>query len=218
MGEFELHSGESVKLHKVLQDAAKDFFHGHEDGHRGEDVEWPHGRSSIAFFQRTRDSFRERSPQIKEAVRNTSSDIVRWMHKGGPWRAFLVTTVGIVLLLGLAGLGAFMFFFLIATLNAVVIGFLGSIASVGAFTAFFFMSLIAIYVGALIVAVLSISTVTFLCICAALTVAGWIAFFWVLWQGFKKGVDICKASCFMSVASLTTVTSGRLVPIEKVCD
>lgn len=210
MSDFEVRSGESVTLHKVLQEVAKDFLHGHHDGPKGEDVEWPHGHSSLAFFHRTRDSFRERSPQIKEAVRKTSSDIVQWMHEGGAWRAFLVTAVGIVLLLGLAGIGAFMFFFLVATLNAVVVGFLGSLASVGAFTAFFFITLTAVYIGALIVAVLSISTITFVCICAALTVSGWIAFFWVLWQGLKKGVDVCKASYFMSVSSLTTVTSGGL--------
>ncbi|KAI5063049.1 hypothetical protein GOP47_0021596 [Adiantum capillus-veneris] len=202
-------TGESIKLHHVLRELARDFFHAQKDDHDdGDDVEY-YGNSSLAFFHRTRDSFRERSPQLKEAVRHTSAEILQWMHKGGVWRAFLVTTVGVVLLLGLAGLSAFMLFFLIATFNAIVIGFLGSVASVGALTFFFFSSLIVIYVGAIIVAIMSISTITILCIGGALTVAGWIGFFWLVWQGLKKGIDICKASCFMPVATLRTIASQK---------
>ena len=77
-----------------------------------------------------------------------------------------------MLLLGLAGVAIFMLFFLIATVNAVAIGFLGSVASVGAFATLFFISLICIYIGAIIIAVLSISTITFVCVCAALIAAG----------------------------------------------
>ncbi|MCO5588706.1 hypothetical protein L7F22_042665 [Adiantum nelumboides] len=192
-----MHTGESVRFHHVLKEIARDFFHAHkEEDDDGHVVEY-NGNSSLAFFHRTRDCFRERSPQLKEAVHHLSAEILQWMHKGGIWRALLVTTVGVVLLLGLAGLGAFMLFFLLATLNAIVIGFLGSVASVGAITLFFFSSLIVIYIAAVIVAVMSISTITFLCIGGALTVAGWIGFFWLVWQGLKKGVDICKASCLM---------------------
>lgn len=137
------------------------------------------------------------------------------MHKGGPWRAFLVSTVGIVLLLALVGLGTFLLFFLAATVNAVAIGFLASVASVGAFTALFFTSLTTIYIGVLVMAVLSMSTITFFCICAALIAAGWIAFIWVLWQGLKKGIDILNTSFLVSIGTLMTVTSGGSRPYKK---
>lgn len=155
--------------------------------------QWRSG--STSFIHRTRESLWEKSAQIHKALRQASVELVVWMQKGSPWRAFLVSTVAIVLLLGLAGLGTFILFFLAVTLNAVAVGFLASIASVGAFTALFFSSLTAIYIGALVVAVFFISTVTFLCICAALTAAGWIAFLWVVWQGLKKGTDLLKG-CF----------------------
>lgn len=208
----DLKSGESLGLSKVLREVANDVLYGHGGG---DGVDGVVTRSPLTFMLRTKESLREKSPQLKDALRHTSSEIVRWMHKGGPWRAFLVSTVGTVLLLALAGFFTFMLFFLAATVSAIAIGFLASVASVGAFTALFFTSLIAIYIGALVVAVLTISTITFFCICAALTAAGWIAFLWVLWQGLKKGVDICKASCLVSVATLTTVTSNGSRQDEK---
>lgn len=144
----------------------------------------PHG-----FIHRTRKSLWKTSPQLQESLNRTSSEIVFWMQKGSPWRAFLVSSVGVVLLLGLAGLGTFMLFFLAATLNAVAIAFLASVASVGAFAALFFTTVTTIYIGVLVMASLTISTITLFCICAALTAAGWIAFLWVVWQGLKKGAD-----------------------------
>lgn len=165
--------------------------------------QWRSG--STSFIHRTRESLWEKSAQIHKALRQASFELVVWMQKGGPWRTFLVSTVAIVLLLGFAGLGTFMLFFLAVTLNAVAVGFLASIASVGAFTALFFSSLTAIYIGALVMAVFVISTITFFCICAALTAAGWIAFLWVVWQGLKKGTDLLKGFLGVSVPKLAAV-------------
>ena len=77
-----------------------------------------------------------------------------------------------MLLLGLLGLGSFMLFFLAITVNAVAVGFLASIASIGAFTAVFFTSLTAIYIVALVTAVISVSTTTFFCVSATLMAIG----------------------------------------------
>ena len=86
-----------------------------------------------------------------------------------------------MVLLGLLGLGSFMLFFLAITVNAVAVGFLASIASIGAFTAAFFTSLTAIYIGALVTAVISVSTTTFFCILATV-----------------MGIGECSRKCFIS--------------------
>ncbi|KAI5063048.1 hypothetical protein GOP47_0021595 [Adiantum capillus-veneris] len=215
MAELERNTDESVRLHQVLLEVARDFFNAQKDEHDDGDVVEYHGNNSLPFLHRTRKSFQERYPQLKDAARHTFTDILQWMHKGGVWRAFLVTAVGVVLLLGLAGLSAFILFFLSATLNAIVIGFLGSVASVGAISTLFFSSLIVIYIGAVVVAVASISTITFLCVGCASTVAGWIGFFWLVWQGLKKGIDICKTSVFMLIATLTTIAWQVSGPMRK---
>lgn len=213
MADLDSRFGESMGLPKVLREIANDVLHGRSHGD-GDGVVIGL-RSPLTFIHRTRESLREKSPQLKDGVRHTSSEIVQWMHKGGPWRAFLVSTVGIVLLLALVGLCTFLLFFLAATVNAVAIGFLASVASVGAFMALFFTSLTTIYIGFLIMAVLSISIITFFCIWVALIVAGWIAFIWVLWQGLKKGIDIFNTSFLMSVGNLMMVRSGGSRPYKK---
>ncbi|KAH7296364.1 hypothetical protein KP509_26G020900 [Ceratopteris richardii] len=58
--------------------------------------------------------------------------------------------------------------------------------------ALFFSSLIAIYIGALIIAAISISVITVFCICAVLTAAGSAAFVWAIWQIVKKGANLLK--------------------------
>ncbi|MCO5600343.1 hypothetical protein L7F22_054454 [Adiantum nelumboides] len=155
-----------------------------------------------SFIHRTRESLWAKSAQFHKTLQHTSSDLALWMQKGSPWRAFVVSTGAIVALLALAGLGTFVLFFLAATLNAVAIGFLASIAAVGAFTALFFSSLVAIYIGALVMAVFLISTITFFCICAALTASGWIAFLWVVWQGLRKATDFVKGLFGFPVSKL----------------
>eukprot|EP00250_Pteridium_aquilinum_P001875 c12083_g1_i1 orf=1-378(-) len=126
MGDFY----DSVKLQKASSDSEA------SNGRRSKPFEgvFHELRSNPqAFIHRTRDTLLGKSPQLHKALHRTSSEIIQWMQKGSPWRAFLISTVGIVLLLGLAGLGTFMLFFLAATLNAVAVGFLASVASVGAF-------------------------------------------------------------------------------------
>eukprot|EP00249_Psilotum_nudum_P016087 c25650_g1_i1 orf=323-943(+) len=165
---------------------------------------------SQSYAQRTKRVFHEKAPQLKAACRHTLSDIVRWTKEGGQWRAFLVTTVAIVLLLVLTGFVVFMLFFAVATANAVAIGFLGSLALVGAFVALFFTSLTTIYIGALVGAVFSISTITFFSICAALTIAGWIGFLWVLWQGFRKVVGLIEGFLVTIVSGTTALSAGKV--------
>ena len=65
-----------------------------------------------------------------------------------------------------------MLFFLAATFNAIVISFLMSLAAAGGFLALFFACITAIYIGALSVAVVVISTATISAIIAALITTG----------------------------------------------
>lgn len=80
--------------------------------------------------------------------------------------------MGTIGLLALTGLLVFMVFFIAATVNAIVISLLMSLAAAGGFLALFFGCLTAIYIGALSVAVLVISTTTFVAIFAVIVATG----------------------------------------------
>ena len=72
----------------------------------------------------------------------------------------------------MTGVIVFMLFFLAATFNAIVISLLMSLAAVGGFLALFFAFLTAIYIGALSVAIVVISTAMFSATVAILVVTG----------------------------------------------
>lgn len=72
-----------------------------------------------------------------------------------------------------------MLFFLVATINAIVISLLISLAAAGGFLAIFFACVTAIYIGALSVAAVVVSTATISAIIAALVVTGIIFLFFV---------------------------------------
>lgn len=76
------------------------------------------------------------------------------------------------MLVGLTGLLAFMLFFCAATVNALVISLLMSLAAAGGFLALFLACVTGIYVGALLVAVCAVSTITFITIFAVLMTTG----------------------------------------------
>lgn len=80
--------------------------------------------------------------------------------------------VGTIVLLAMTGSLIFLFFFLAATLNAIIISLLVSLAAVGGFLALFFACVTAIYVGALGVALFVISTATISAIVAVVIAAG----------------------------------------------
>lgn len=78
---------------------------------------------------------------------------------------------GLIALLGLTGVAAFLVFFVIATTNTIVVALLGSMAAVGACVAVFFAALTAIYIGALSIAVFVISSIAFMTMFAVVTAA-----------------------------------------------
>ncbi|CBI28637.3 unnamed protein product, partial [Vitis vinifera] len=115
---------------------------------------------------------------------------MHWTRRGSALRALLVISVGTITLLALTGLLVFMLFFLAATFNAIVISLLMSLAAAGGFLALFFACITAIYIGALSVAVVVISTATISAIIAVLITTGWIGFFWTV-VGDKEKCRIC---------------------------
>ncbi|KAH9305227.1 hypothetical protein KI387_009631, partial [Taxus chinensis] len=125
----------------------------------------------MSIFERTKRALKENAPLIKHSATNSTRNLMHWMHRGGPWRAFLVIWVGTILLLSLTGLGAFMLFFLAATTNTIILGLLMSLAAVGGFMALFFTCLTVIYVGALSIAAFVISVATLITISAVTIVA-----------------------------------------------
>ncbi|GAB2248659.1 hypothetical protein Droror1_Dr00008541, partial [Drosera rotundifolia] len=68
--------------------------------------------------------------------------------------------VGTITLLSLTGLLIFLLFFVVATINAIIISALLSLAAMGGFLALFFATLVAAYIGVLSVAVFVISATT----------------------------------------------------------
>lgn len=152
--------------------------------------------ASEPLLMRIRSFLVQNGPLLQAAFENSARDLILWTRRGSPFRGLFVVSVGTVVLLALTGLLAFMLFFVVFTVNALVVYLLLSLAAVGVFLAIFLLSVAAIYVAAVTVAVFVISTTTIAAIVAALVTTGWIGFFWTLWQGTRKGVEMAKRSLF----------------------
>ncbi|XVF71043.1 hypothetical protein PTKIN_Ptkin12aG0003100 [Pterospermum kingtungense] len=166
---------------------------------------------STRLLQRIKISVSENGPRLGEASRNTGLAVLNWTRRGSPLRALLVISVGTIALLTLTGLLVFMLFFLAATVNAIIISLLISLAAAGGFLAFFFVCVTAIYIGALSVATFVISIATLSAIVAAIVATGWVGFFWVVWLGTKKSVDLAKHSLSMTGSAISAYSSSRHV-------
>lgn len=145
-------------------------------------------------------------PLLPEAARNTGRRVLLWTRQGTALRSLLVVSVGTVTFLALTGCLVFMLFFLVATMNAIVISLLLSLAAAGVFLAFFFTCVAAVYVGALFIAAFVISTATISTIIAVLFVAGWVGFVYSMWLLIKKSVDLASHS--LSIGSAVPVFSS----------
>ncbi|KAG6554841.1 hypothetical protein Mapa_003424 [Marchantia paleacea] len=165
------------------------------------------GRSRRSMLLGSREVVRKNAPRLKQAAKQSSEDLVRWINQGGPWRSFLITVTGLIALLGLTGVAAFLVFFVIATANTFVVAVLGSMAAVGACVALFFAALTAIYIGALSIAVFVISSIAFMTMLAVVTAAGWIAFWWASWQIVKKVLAVARGSIALTASSLQGATA-----------
>ncbi|XP_022855723.1 uncharacterized protein LOC111376939 [Olea europaea var. sylvestris] len=121
----------------------------------------------------------------------------------------MLLQVGIIALLTLTGFTVFLIFFVAATINAIVITLLMSLAAAGGFLALFFACVASIYIGALMVSVLVISSATVLAIFAVVIVTGWIGFFWMVWVASKKSIGIAKHSVYMTGSALSVYSPAQ---------
>ncbi|CAK7338903.1 unnamed protein product [Dovyalis caffra] len=165
--------------------------------------------ASTSLLQRIKIALSENLPLLKEGCTNSGKKILQWTRRGSPLRALLVISVGTIALLSLTGVFVFMLFFLAATFNAVVISLLMSLAAAGGFLALFFAFLTVIYIGALSVAIVVISTATISATIAVLVVTGWIGFFWTVWLVTRKSVGVAKHSLTMTGSAISAYSSSR---------
>ncbi|XP_027179104.1 uncharacterized protein LOC113778050 isoform X1 [Coffea eugenioides] len=128
--------------------------------------------ASAPLLRRSKAALAENVPLLRLATKNTARHVLLWTRRGSPLRALLVVSVGTIALMALTGLLVFMFFYLAANVNAIVISSLMSLAAAGGLLAIFFAFVTAIYIGALSVAVFVISATTISAIIAPLITAG----------------------------------------------
>ncbi|XP_027079407.1 uncharacterized protein [Coffea arabica] len=127
--------------------------------------------ASAPLLRRSKAALSENVPLLRLATKNTARHVLLWTRRGSPLRALLVVSVGTIALMALTGLLVFMFFYLAANVNAIVISSLMSLAAAGGLLAIFFAFVTAIYIGALSVAVFVISATTISAIIAPLITA-----------------------------------------------
>ncbi|KAK1370781.1 KANADI like transcription factor [Heracleum sosnowskyi] len=149
---------------------------------------------NTSLIHRIKTTASQNWPLLPEAARNTGRRVLLWTCQGTALRSLLVVSVGTVTFLALTGCLVFMLFFLVATMNAIVISLLLSVAAAGVFLALFFTCVAAVYVGALFIAAFVISTATISTIIVILFVAGWVAFVYSMWLLIKKSVDLASHS------------------------
>jgi hypothetical protein len=151
-------------------------------------------RSGGRVDKRTQEAMQVHAPRLKQAAQRVGADAVQWMHQGGLWRSALVMAVGLISVTTLTGLTAFLMAVLVATVNAVIIGFLMCLSAVGAFLAMFCTSLTFIYIGAVTAAALAIGSAVFMASCAVLFFTGWILFAWAVWEVMKKSLNLVRGT------------------------
>ncbi|XP_054790191.1 uncharacterized protein LOC129295677 [Prosopis cineraria] len=170
---------------------------------------FPEPDNAAPLLNRIKISVSKNAPLIPEASKNTGRDVLLWTRRGSPLRALLVISVGTITCVALTGLLVFALFFLAATVNAIVISLLMSLAAAGGFLALFFAFVTAIYIGALSVAIFTISAVTFWTIVAILITTGWIGFFWTIWLATKKSFGFAKHSLSVTGSAISTYTAAK---------
>ncbi|XP_010271156.1 PREDICTED: uncharacterized protein LOC104607256 [Nelumbo nucifera] len=175
------------------------------------DIFFPGSSAPASLLERTRASFRDNGPLLREASRNSSRNLLLWTRQGSPLCALLVIPVGTIVFLALTGLLVFMLFFLAATFNAIIISLLMSLAAVGGFLALFFACMTAIYIGALSIAACVISTAAISAIFAVVIATGWIGFLWTVWLATKKTVGLAKHSFCITGSALSAYSAARQV-------
>ncbi|KAI3979903.1 hypothetical protein MKX01_042557 [Papaver californicum] len=171
--------------------------------------------SSPLLLKRTKKSVCKNAPYLRQATRNSTNNLLLWTRQGSPFRALLVISAGTITFLSLTGFLVFMLFFLAATINAVVISLFISLAAAGGFLAIFFACITAVYIGALSVALVGISTATITTVIAVLITTGWLVFFFAVWWVTKKIISFIERSLNITSSALSAYSAGRYATADK---
>jgi len=145
-----------------------------------------------SVVERTRGVMEAHAPRLKVVTHRVGADVGQWMHQGGLWRSLLVMSVGLISVTTLSGLSVFLMAVLVATMNAVIIGFLMCLSAVGAFLAMFCTSLTFIYIGALTTTAFIIGSAVLMASSAVLFFTGWILFAWATWEVMRKSLNFVR--------------------------
>ncbi|XP_051117758.1 uncharacterized protein LOC127242312 [Andrographis paniculata] len=160
------------------------------------------------LLTRIRSTISVNVPLLREASKNTVRRVIDWTRRGSPFRALFVVCVGLIGLLVLTGLSVFMLFFIVATFNAIVISLLVSLAAAGGFLALFFTFAAAIYIGALSIAVVAISTATISAAFAVFIATGWIGFFFTMWLAVAKSIGLAKRTFSVTGSAVSAYSTA----------
>ncbi|KAI3855802.1 hypothetical protein MKX03_014797 [Papaver bracteatum] len=167
------------------------------------------GTSIPLLLKRTKKSVCRNAPYLRQATKNSTNNLLLWTRQGSPFRALLVISAGTITFLSLTGFLVFMLFFVGATINAVIISLFISLAAAGGFLAIFFACITAVYIGALSVALVVISTATITTVIAVLITTGWLIFFYALWWVAKKTISFAERSLNITSSALSAYSAGR---------
>ncbi|KAI3863786.1 hypothetical protein MKW98_031378 [Papaver atlanticum] len=167
------------------------------------------GTSIPLLLKRTKNSVCRNAPYLRQATKNSTNNLLLWTRQGSPFRALLVISAGTITFLSLTGFLVFMLFFVGATINAVIISLFISLAAAGGFLAIFFACITAVYIGALSVALVVISTATITTVIAVLITTGWLIFFYALWWVAKKTISFAERSLNITSSALSAYSAGR---------
>ncbi|XP_078433404.1 voltage-dependent L-type calcium channel subunit [Wolffia australiana] len=137
-------------------------------------------------------SLSEIIPRLEKAFRNSAREILLSARHGSPLRRLVAILFGTIAAVLATGSAVFLMFFIVATLNAIIISLLVSLAVAGGFLALFFSCLVAMYIGALLVAGFVISIVSIATIIGALFTAGWVGLIGTIFVTAKKGLEIAR--------------------------
>ncbi|RDX86802.1 hypothetical protein CR513_31814, partial [Mucuna pruriens] len=193
---------------------------------------FPEPGDSGSILQRIKVSVADNAPLLPEASTNFARDVLLWTRRGTRFRALFVISVrivqstsffdlvigssflavGTVAFVSLTGLLVFMLFFLAATINAIAISLLMSLAAAGGFLALFFAFVTAIYIGALSVAIFTISVTTFWTTVVILIITGWIGFIYSVWLVTRKSFGFAKHSFGVTGSAISSYTTARQAP------
>ncbi|RZS24237.1 hypothetical protein BHM03_00057289 [Ensete ventricosum] len=161
-----------------------------------------------ALLRRLRFSSAKAVARFREDSRNSARDLLLRTRRRGPLGALFGFSVGTITLWALTGLVISLFTLVAATLNVIFVSFQMSLVAVGGFLAVSFASLTAIYIGAILFAMVVLSAATFSVVIAVMLATGWIGLFWIVSVAVKKSMNLTRHSVSITSSAISADSSA----------